>query len=64
MELTGLEHEFLSHLALEEWASPPLFDHSLIARLVENGLVHTETLPTGSLLYEITDAGRSAIRDE
>jgi DNA-binding PadR family transcriptional regulator len=61
MELTGLEREFLERLAGGPWASPPLFDHSLIARLVDDGLVQTETLPGGSVQYEITEAGRAEI---
>jgi DNA-binding PadR family transcriptional regulator len=61
MELTSLEREFLERLAGGPWASPPLFDHSLVARLVEAGLVQTETLPDGSVEYEITNAGRAEI---
>ena len=61
MELTGLEREFLKRLAHGPWASPPLFDHSLFARLVDDGLVQTESLPGGSVQYEITDAGRAEI---
>ena len=61
MELTGLEREFLKRLAHGPWASPPLFDHSLVARLVDDGLVQTESLPGGSVQYEITDAGRAEI---
>ena len=49
MELTGLEREFLKRLAHGPWASPPLFDHSLVARLVDDGLVQTESLPGGSV---------------
>jgi len=61
MELTGLEREFLKRLAHGPWASPPLFDHSLVARLVDDGLVQTESLPGGSVQYEIIDAGRAEI---
>jgi hypothetical protein len=61
MNLTGLEREFLVRLSAEPWASPPLFDHNLVARLVEAGLVQTETLPTGAIEYEITTTGRAAI---
>jgi len=57
MTLTSLEREFLQRLSTEPWTSPPLFDHSLIARLVEASYVQTETLPTGSLHYEITEGG-------
>jgi DNA-binding PadR family transcriptional regulator len=31
--------------------------------LVDAGYVQTETLPTGSVQYEITEAGRAAIAD-
>ena len=62
MELTDLEREFLQRLMQEPWQSPPLFDHSLIARLVELGYVLTETLPTtGAVQYEITEFGRTAV---
>ena len=64
MTLTGLEREFLERLSKQRWASPPLFDHGLVARLVESGYVETRTLPTGSVEYEITDAGRAAIADD
>jgi hypothetical protein len=63
MILTGLEREFLERLAGGPWASPPLFDHSLVARLMEAGLVQTETLPDGAVEYEITEAGRAAITE-
>jgi hypothetical protein len=46
MALTNLERNFLPRLSTAPWASPPLFDHSLVARLVEAGYVQTETLPT------------------
>jgi hypothetical protein len=58
MALTGLEHQFLQRLSTESWASPPLFDHSLIARLVEASLVQTVTLPTASVQCEITETER------
>lgn len=62
MELTDLEQEFLQRLAEEPWQSPPLFDHSLVARLVEIGYVQTETISsTGVVQYEVTEAGRAAI---
>jgi hypothetical protein len=57
MTLTGLELEFLLRLSIEPWISPPLFDHSLVVRLVEAGYVQTEALPTGSVRYEITLGG-------
>lgn len=62
MELTDLELEFLQRLMKETWVSPPLFDHSLVARLIEAGYVRSEALPTtGAAFYEITEAGRDAI---
>jgi hypothetical protein len=61
MELTDLEREFLQRLMQEPWQSPPLFDHSLVARLVEVGYVQTEALPTGAMQHEITEAGKDAI---
>ena len=57
MTLTRLERTFLTRLSKEPWASPPLFDHSIVARLVEAGLIQTEALPSGEVLYEITDTG-------
>lgn len=62
MELTDLELEFLQRLMKQPWQSPPLFDHSLVAQLVEVGYVRSEALPTtGAMHYEITEAGRDAI---
>jgi DNA-binding PadR family transcriptional regulator len=61
MTLTDLEREFMERLSSGPWTSPPLFDHSLVARLVEVGYVQTETLPSGEVQYEITEAGRTAI---
>ena len=63
MTLTGLEQEFLKRLSKQRWSSPPLFDHSLVARLVEAGYVETRALSTGSIEYEITDAGRVAMAE-
>jgi hypothetical protein len=63
MTLTSLEREFLQRLSTEPWTSPPLFDHSLIARLVEAGYVETQPFPSGSIGYEITDTGLAAIAD-
>ena len=57
MMLTSLEREFLERISSEPWPSPLLFDHNLVVRLVETGLVQTETLPDGAVLYEITEAG-------
>jgi hypothetical protein len=64
MRLTGLESEFLQRLAVEPWSSPALFDHSLVVRLVEAGFVQTESLPSGSVRYEITDGGREALTED
>jgi DNA-binding PadR family transcriptional regulator len=63
MPLTPLERDFLERLAIEPWDSPPLFDHALVARLVENGCIDTEVLSTGAIRYEITDAGRDALAE-
>ncbi|MEY9821383.1 hypothetical protein ABIF75_005029 [Bradyrhizobium japonicum] len=56
MELTDLERDFLRKLLGESWVSPPTFDHEIVARLVELGLVETEPLPSGDIEYRITDA--------
>jgi hypothetical protein len=61
MMLTSLEREFLERVSSEPWPSPPLFDHNLVVRLVEAGLVQTETLPDGAVAYEITEAGRAEL---
>ncbi len=63
MALTSLERDFLQRLSTEPWASPPLFDHNLVARLVEAVYVQTETLPTRSVQYETTETGRAAFAD-
>jgi hypothetical protein len=63
MELSGLERDFLSRLVVEPWASPPLFDHSLVARLAEAGFVTAGCSPSGVVWYEITDAGVQALRE-
>ena len=59
MMLTSLEREFLQRISSEPWPSPPLFDHNLIVRLIEAGLVQTETLPDGAVLYEIKADGQT-----
>lgn len=61
MPLTPLEREFLTRLAKEPWASPPLFDHSLVARLAEAGFVEADALPSGEVLYAITNTGLAAL---
>ncbi|MHC2538648.1 hypothetical protein [Bradyrhizobium diazoefficiens] len=44
MELTDLEREFLRKLFGKSWVSPPMFDHEIVARLVELGLVETASI--------------------
>jgi hypothetical protein len=61
MDLTAAERDFLKRRASESWISPPLFDHELVARLVELGLVETEPLPSGEVDYTITAAGRATL---
>jgi hypothetical protein len=55
-----LERDFLRRLLGESWVSPPMFDHEIVARLVELGLVETQPLPSGGIEYRITEAGRAA----
>lgn len=59
--LTDLERDFLQRLSTEP--SPPLFDYSLVAQLVEAGYVQTETLLTGSVQYEVIAAGWDIVAD-
>jgi hypothetical protein len=62
MDLTATERDFLNRLASESWASPPLFDHELVAHLVELlELVETEPRASGEVEYTITAAGRAAL---
>jgi DNA-binding PadR family transcriptional regulator len=61
MDLTSLERAFLERLAGGPWTSPALFDHSIVGRLVDAGLVQAETSPDGSVRYEITKAGQEEI---
>ena len=61
MELTGLELDFVQRLAKGAWTSPPLFDRSLVVRLIERGYVRAQTLPSGEVRYEITEAGLAQI---
>ncbi|MCP3466644.1 hypothetical protein [Bradyrhizobium sp. CCGUVB23] len=61
MDLTATERDFLRRLASEAWISSPLFDHEIVARLVEFGLVETEPLVSGEVEYRITDAGRDVL---
>jgi DNA-binding PadR family transcriptional regulator len=64
MELTGLEIEFLKRLSRDAWVSPPLFDRSLVERLVEQGYIRAESLPTGEVRYEITELGSDGILED
>jgi len=61
MELTELERDFLVSLLAGSWISPPTFDHEIVSRIVELGLVEGEPLPSGEIKYRITDAGRAAL---
>jgi hypothetical protein len=61
MDLTTIERDFLNRLASESWTSPPLFDHEIVARLVELGLVEAKPLASGEVEYTITAAGRGAL---
>jgi hypothetical protein len=63
MPLTLLERDFLERLAIEPWTGPLLFDHALVARLVEIGYIDTEVLPTGAVRFSITVAGRDGLVD-
>jgi hypothetical protein len=57
MTLTSLEHEFLLRLSIEPWISPPLFDHSLVVRLVEAGYV--QSVGCRRCVYRKLKRGRS-----
>ena len=61
MELTNLERDFLKRIIGESWTSTATFDHEIVARLVELGLVETEPLASGEIEYRITAAGRAAV---
>ncbi|MET4201869.1 hypothetical protein [Bradyrhizobium sp. LA6.12] len=61
MELTDLEGDFLRSLQDGPWISPPTFDHELVARIVELGLVESDPLQSEEIEYRITDAGRAAL---
>ena len=61
MELTGLELDFVRRLADGAWTSPPLFDRSLVVRLIELGYVRAETLASGEVCYAITEAGLAGL---
>ncbi|MBR0719220.1 hypothetical protein [Bradyrhizobium liaoningense] len=61
MDLTEIERAFLKQLSSEPWISTPLFDHELVARLVELGLVEANLLASGEVEYSITAAGRASL---
>ncbi|MHC4042190.1 hypothetical protein [Bradyrhizobium sp. 23AC] len=61
MDLTEIERAFLNQLSSEPWISTPLFDHELVARLVELGLVDSISQTSGETEYQITAAGRRAL---
>ena len=60
MSLNIIESDFLTRLFLESWTSPPVFDHSLLERMVREEYVTTQATGHG-VLYEITDSGRAEI---
>jgi hypothetical protein len=61
MELTELERDFLRSLLSGSWISPPTFDHEIVARIIELGLVESEPRQSGEIEYRLTDAGRAAL---
>jgi DNA-binding PadR family transcriptional regulator len=60
MTLNSIELDFLARLSLEPWTSPPVFDHDLLARLVQAGYVTAQRAALDAIYYEITDSGRAA----
>lgn len=61
MDLTEIERAFLQQLTSEPWISTPLFDHELVARLVESGMVEAIPQASGDTEYRITPQGRAAL---
>ena len=61
MDLTEIERAFLKQLSPEPWISTPLFDHELVARLVELGLIDAVPQTSGETEYRITAEGRMAL---
>ncbi|WP_128933997.1 hypothetical protein [Bradyrhizobium zhanjiangense] len=61
MDLTEIERAFLRQLSSEPWISTPLFDHDLVARLVELGMVDAIPQTSGDTEYRITAEGRAAL---
>jgi len=62
MELTELERDFLKSLLDGPWLSPPTFDHEIVARVVELGLIESRPFQSGEIEYRVTEAGRAALR--
>jgi hypothetical protein len=61
VEFTELECDFLSSLLGGPWISPPTFDHEIVARIVELGLVESEPRQSGEIECRPTDSGRVAL---
>jgi len=61
VDLTEIERAFLKQLSPEPWISTPLFDHELVARLVELGLVDAIPQTSGDTEYRITAEGRGVL---
>lgn len=61
VDLTEIERAFLKQLISEPWISTALFDHELVARLIELGLVEANPLASGEVEYSITAVGRAAL---
>ncbi|QIO32287.2 hypothetical protein [Bradyrhizobium sp. 1(2017)] len=51
----------MKQLTSEPWISTPLFDHELVARLVELGLIDAIPQTSGETEYQITADGRAAL---
>jgi len=60
MRLNSLELAFLERLSLNDWTSPPVFDHRLLDRVVDVGYV-AKHAALDAVHYEITDIGRAAV---
>jgi hypothetical protein len=59
--LNSIERDFLTRLLIEPWTSPPVFDHRLLGRLVQEKYVTSQAVALDAVHYEITDLGRAAI---
>jgi len=62
VDLTEIDRAFLKQLTSEPWTSTPLFDHEVVARLVELRLAEAISLPSGDTEYRITAEGRAALQ--